>query len=190
MANQQSSLIGSVRSQIEQLPPRSRRLLGILLILLGIVWMGGLWWWTSSSLAGQEEDLNSRNKTLQQLQLKQVQYRKAEELIASAEQRLGSQKQNPSTFIETKASEHGVRDMLRSIDKVSSEEKGSLKETRYRVSLQKAPLEGTIELVHDIETAGFMTTENVSYKSQFVKGDRMITSTIDLIAYELIKGKE
>lgn len=188
MADGSSSITGAVRAQIEQLPPRSRTLLGVLLILLGLVWMGALYWYTSTSLTGQEEDLASRNKTLQQLQLKQVQFRKAQELIASAEQRLGAQKQNPSTFIETKASEHGVREMLRSIDRLSSEDRGSLKETRYRVTLQKAPLEGTIELIHDIESAGFMTTENVTYTSKFVKGDRMLTSTIDLIAYELIKA--
>ncbi|MFK7927237.1 MAG: hypothetical protein AB8H79_03565 [Myxococcota bacterium] len=187
MASTGSSLLAGARAQIERLPPRSRNLLGILLILLGIVWMAGLWWYTSTDLAGQEEDLAGRNKTLQQLQLKQVQYKRAEEMIASAEQRLGAQKQVPSSYIETKASEHGVREMLRSIDRLASETRGSLKETRYRVQIQKAPLKGTLALVHDIETAGFMVTENVSYKRQFVKGERMMTSTIDLVAYELVK---
>lgn len=186
-----SSAFGAVRAQLDALPRRSRLLLAVLLGLVGIVWMLGLWWWTSGSLAAQAEDLSSRQKTLRQLQLLQKQYVDAEQLIADAEERLGrAATQNPSSFIESKASEHDVREMLTGIEKLTSETRGSLKETRYRVRLDRAPVQGTMELMHDIETAGFMAVENASVQSKFVKGDRLLNTTLDLVAYELVKGAE
>ena len=186
-SNAGSSLIAGVRQQIEALPPRSRVMLAVLLILLGITRMGGLWWWTSSSLATQAEALQTEQKMLKLVQLKQVQYRQAEELIQRAETRLGKGTQNPSTTIEQAATQIGVREMLRGIEKLGAETRGNLKETRYRVTLSRAPIQGTMQLVHDIETAGFMSAETIEYKSAFVRGERTLNATIDLIAYELVK---
>jgi len=186
-ANAGSGLIASVRAQIEGLPPRSRVLLGVLLILVGLTWMGGLWWWTSSSLDAQAGELETQQKTLRNMQLLQVQYRQAEELIQRAEARLGQGTQNPSTVIEQSATRIGVREMLRGIEKLGTETRGNLKETRYRVTLSRAPIQGTMELVKDIETAGFMTAETVEYKSAFLRGERTLNATIDIVSYELVK---
>lgn len=187
MATTSNGIVGQLREQVEALPTRSRVLLAVLLILVGVVWMLGVWWYTTSDLRAQSEDLSQRQKTLRNLQVLQLQYVDANNLIAEAEQRLGSKKQNPSAFIEAKAQEANVREQLRRIEKLGSETRGSLKETRYRVSLQKAPLEGTMKLVHDIETAGFLSTEDASFKTAFVKGDKLLTTDLNLIAYELVE---
>ena len=187
MASASSGFLTQLREQVEALPTRSRILLAVLLILVGLVWMLGVWWYTTSDLRAQSDDLAQRQKTLRNLQALQLQYVDANNMIDESEQRLGSKNQNPTSFIESKAQEANVREQLRSIEKLGSETRGSLKETRYRVSLQKAPLEGTMKLVHDIETAGFLATEDASFKTAFVKGDKLITTDLNLVAYELVK---
>jgi cytoskeletal protein RodZ len=179
--------LASVRQAIEAQPRRTRILLAVLLVLLGVVWMAGLWWWTSSSLTAQADDLASRQRTLNNLQVMMVKYRDAEQQIREAEQRLGgSAGENPSSYIEKAATQHGVRESLRGIEKMTSETRGNLQETRYRVSLSRAPLEGTMKLLYDVETAGFLSVENASIKTVFSKGDRLLNTTLDLVAYELV----
>ena len=187
MASTSSGMLSQLREQVEAMPTRSRILLAVLLILVGLVWMLGVWWYTTSDLRAMSDDLAQRQRTLRNLQQLQLQYVEANNMIAEAEQRLGSKKQNASSFIEAKANEHAVREQLRGIEKLGSETRGSLKETRYRVSLQKAPVEGTMKLVHDIETAGFLTTEDASFKTAFVKGERLLTTDLTLVAYDLVK---
>lgn len=186
-ANTGSGLIAAVRAQIEGLPRRSRIMLGFLLVLLGAVWMGGLWWWTSGSLAMEADSLATEQRMLRNVQMLQLKYRDAEQLINAAEERLGQANQNPSTYIEQKAKEIGVRETVREIKKMNTETRGNLRETRYRVTLQRAPIDGTMKLVHDIETSGFMAAETVEYKSAFLSGERTLNATIDLVSYELVK---
>lgn len=187
MASFASNLVTGVRQQVEALPRRSRILLGVLLVLIGVTWMGGLWWWTSSSLALQAEQLASEQRTLKNIQLLQVKYKQAEEQITAAEARLGKNTLNPSTYIEQKANQIGIRAMLSSIDKLGTETRGNLKETRYRLTVRKAPIQGVHEFIHDIEAAGFLVIEQVEYKNVFSRAERTLNATVDLVAYELVK---
>lgn len=184
-----ANITSSVRAQVEALPPRSRVMLGVLMVLLGLTWMGGLWWWTSGSLAAQAEALSSEQRTLKNIQLLQVKYKQAEEKINQAEARLGSKTQNASTFIEQKANQIGIRPMLSSIDKLGTETRGKLKETRFRVTVRKAPVRGVHQFIHDIETSGFLVVEQVEYKNVFGREERTLNATIDLVSYELVKGE-
>ena len=47
-----------------------------------------------------------------------------------------------------------------------------------------------MKLLHDIETAGFLATEDAQFKTAFVKGERMLTTDLNLIAYELVKEED
>lgn len=187
-SNASSGLFTSVRQQFEALPPRSRKMLAFLLILLGVVWSVGLWWWTSNSLTLQAEELARQQRTLQNLQTLQVQYVQANQLIEQAEQRLGEiGRQNPSSFIEQRAQEHEVRDALRGIEKGATETRGNIRETRYRVLLERAPLDRTLQFMFDIETSGFLSSESAAIRTNFVQGERLLSLTLDIVAYELVK---
>ena len=156
--------------------------------MLGMVWMAGLWWWVDSSVAAQTEDLNGRNRTLRNLQTLQAQYAAANAQIHDAETKLGgAATQSPSSFIESKATEHDVRKELRSIEKVGSETKGTLRETRYKVSLMKAPVNKSLAFILDVESAGFMAVESANLKTTYGKEERPMTTTLELVAYELVK---
>jgi hypothetical protein len=190
MAAESAGLLTGLRQQVEALPPSSRRLLLVLLVLLGFVWMLGLWWYTSGDIAAREADLQSRQRNLRNLQTLQLQVGQAEAKIAEAEQRLGGSRQNPSSFIESTVNEIGARDSLRGIEKLGSETKGSLKQTRYRVSLQRGTLDHTMKLIHDIERAGFMMVESTQFKTTTVNNEKFLNTTIDLVAYEVVKEGE
>jgi hypothetical protein len=184
----QGGFLSTLQQQFEALPARSRRMLLFLLVLLGAVWMGGLWWWTSSDLTTQTEDLERRQRTLRNLQQLQLQYVQANAQITEAESRLAALgKQNISSFIETKARDNEVRDQLRGIERGSSETRGRIRETRYRVTIERAPLDKALGFVHDLETSGFLSTETSAIRTSFVSGTRLLSVTLDLIAYELVQ---
>lgn len=184
----ENSTLANLRQQFDGLPARSRYMLLFLLILLGVTWMGGLWWMTSTSLEGQVEDFERRKRTLRDLQTLQVQYIQANQLIEQAEQRLAELgRQNPSSYIEQRVTQHDVRDALRSIERLGTETRGNIQETRYRVSLERAPLAPTMEFVYDIENSGFLGTESANVRTSFVQGERLLNLTLDLIAYDLIR---
>ncbi len=114
----QGGFLSTLQQQFEALPARSRRMLLFLLVLLGAVWMGGLWWWTSSDLTTQTEDLERRQRTLRNLQQLQLQYVQANAQITEAESRLAALgKQNISSVIEKKARGNQVRDHHRGIER-------------------------------------------------------------------------
>jgi hypothetical protein len=184
----QGSFLVSVQQQFESLPARSRRLLLFLLVLLGAAWMGGLWWWTSTDLMAQGEQLEQLQRTLRNLQTLQVEYIRANEQITDAEARLAQLgRQNISSFIETKARENEVRDELRGIERGGSETRGRIRETRYRVTIERAPIARVVGFIHHLETSGFLSTENSKVTSTFVSGERVLSITLDLIAYELVQ---
>lgn len=184
----QGSLLVSLQQQFESLPPRSRRMMMFLLVLLGIVWMGGLWWWTSSDLSAQGDQLEQLQRTLRGLQTLQVEYIRANEQITDAESRLAQLgRQNISSFIETKARDNEVREELRGIERGGSETRGRIRETRYRVSIERAPVARVMGFVHHLETSGFLSTETAKVTTTFVSGERMLSVTLDLIAYELVQ---
>ncbi|MFT7518124.1 MAG: cytoskeletal protein RodZ, partial [Kiritimatiellia bacterium] len=189
MANAQTSgPADQLRQMIDGLEPRTRVLLTVLLVMLAIVWMAGLWWLIDGSVAVQTEDLNSRSRTLRTLQTLQSQYVAANNLIVDAESKLGgAATQSPSSYIESKATEHDVRQQLRSIEKLETETKGSLRETRYKVTLTKAPVRSSMDFLFDMESAGFMAVESAHLKTSFGKEERPMTSTLELVAYELVK---
>lgn len=184
----EGGFLSTFQQQFESLPPRSRRLFLFLLVLIGITWMGGLFWWTSSDLTAQAEDLAGRQRTLRNLQTLQLQFVEANRQITEAETRLGEiGRQNPSSYIEQRAKDNDIRDALRGIERGGSETRGRIRETRYRVTIERAPVQRSMEFLYDIETAPFLGTESATVRTMFVQGERMISMTLDLIAYDLVQ---
>ncbi|TVQ92897.1 MAG: hypothetical protein EA397_05800 [Deltaproteobacteria bacterium] len=187
-SSSENNTLANLRQQFDSLPARSKYMLMFLLVLIAVTWMGGLWWWTSSTLSAQAGQLTSQQNNLLMYQNKQLEYIQATQLITQAEERLAQLgRQNPSSYIEQRVTQHDVRDALRGIERMGTEKQGNIQETRYRVSLERAPLAPTTEFLFDIENSGFLGTESVTIRTNFVQGERLLSVTLDLIAYDLVR---
>jgi len=181
---------GAIRQQFDSLPTRTRILGAVMVVLLGLVWIVGVFVFVTGSLDSKAADLETESRKLRDLRTLETRFLTANKQIAEAEERLAKNSGvAPTAFLEKTAKEAGIFDQVTSINAEGSEVIGSLKQTRVRVDLRAAPVQGTLEFIHDIESSGFMSVESTNMRTKFLSGEKKLTTTIELIAYASEKEK-
>jgi hypothetical protein len=188
MASGKPGLFQSVQHRLDGLPNRQKILLGASVGTLYLLAMIALGYFVLNSVDAQAQQLSKRQEQLQMIQTMQSKMLEARALVSDAESRICGSTQSVSAFIEGKATPAGVKENLQGIKRGQEEQVGKLTQVRYRVTMDRASIQGTHELIHDIETSGFMMLEKVDYTRKLAKGGSFaLDATIDLVAYECKK---
>jgi len=179
-----SGLRASIREVFETMPKRTQRIAILGFLTMALVWVLGVWYFMVGGIQNLGADLQSRQKAFNNLQVMQAKFDFANQQIQEAETRLGKHKGvAPSAFLERAANEAGVKEQLTGINERDSEVVGTLKQTRYKVTLKMAPMPDTMNFLHAVEDSGFMAIETIDITSKFFSGEKRLTSSIELIAY-------
>jgi hypothetical protein len=184
-----SGFRASVNEVFTSLPKRTQRIAMFGFVTGALAWVLVIWFVFLGSVQSLEGDLRSRQKGLNNLKVMQAKFDFASLQIREAEERLSKHKGvAPSAFLEQAANEAGVKDQLTGIDERDSEVIGTLKQTRYKITLKQAPLADTMNFLYAVEESGFMAIETVDISAKFHSGEKRLTSSIELIAYATTGG--
>ena len=179
---------GRIRDFFDSIPKRTQRMAVLLCVLIGFVYVLVFAYFSVGGLRSMEEDLLDRQSRFNRLRLMQAKFLKANQQIQDAEGRLGQHKGiAPSAFLEQAANQAGVKDQLERIDERDAEVVGTLKQTRYQVTLKMAPVQSTMNFLYAVEDSGFLAVESVDIRSKFFSGEKRLTATVDLIAYASVE---
>lgn len=177
-----------VQTQLDNMSPRDRRLATGLLAFLMLVVVYLTWSQVSSRLSAMQSDLDRVATVRDRIALMMAEYEVAEAEVTQSEDRLSRfQGQQVTTFVEAKASEAGIRDELRAVDPTENEVIGNIKQSTYKIQVQRASLDGIVQFLHALETDEFpIVVSSARFKTNFVKGERLISLDLEVVAYELV----
>ncbi len=175
-----------ITRSLESLSPRDRNLLAGLIAFFSLAFVGILLWTLNGWLNSRAQTIADYKGKYELLVVMQQEYADAHQKVLDWE--LEAKKhtgKTPSSFLEETATKDGVREALTVSKQGTEDSTGGGKETRYKVVLKRVPLQDSVAFLYDLETSGYpMGIETADFKVHHVKGEKMITLTLETIHYE------
>jgi hypothetical protein len=185
--DQFNSIALRVQDSLAGLGARDRKLLGVLVAIVGFSILGGLGYLMRSSLNNLESMVEYREDSLLQAQKMAVEYQANVEtanlISTQLEEHRGA---NLSAYLEKSAQTVGISDRLDSVKETSASPIGDLEEKLYSAQLSKLSLEDATNFIFEIENSGFpLVIKNARFKTRKTGGEKKVKLTLDIASYQL-----
>jgi len=175
-----------ISDQLDALSPRDRKLLSGLLIFFGLAIVVGVFFVMNRTLSAKASTISDKKEALALIQAYDARFQIAEARIVQAEEKLREYGNQPaSAFLERAATTVQVREQF-SVAKQGTETEGNLERTRYRVELNRVPVDLSLNYVYDIEVSDYpMEVESASWRIQDRRDERLAILTLELVTFAL-----
>ena len=176
-----------VQDSLAGLSQRDRKLLGVLVLIIGIGIIGGIGYLMRASMNSAESMVAYRDETLSQARKMAIEYQSNVEAADLISERLEEHRgANLSAYLEKTAQTVGISDRLDSVKETSSSQNGDLEEKLYSAQLSKLSLEEATNFIFEIENSGFpLVVKNARFKTRKVSGEKKVKLTLDIASYQL-----
>jgi type II secretory pathway component PulM len=177
---------GGIQGQLDALSPRDRKLLAGLIGAIGLVLVGAVFFTLRGQLSAKAELVTQKKQALELIQAYHTRHLAASARIEAAEATLREYRGQPaSAFLERAASTVGVRDKF-SVSRQSEEKEGTLQTTRYRVELQRVPIDLSLNYLYDIEVSDYpLEVESAAWRITARSDGKEASLTLEVLAYSL-----
>lgn len=182
--------LAAVDRLLETLSPRDRRLfVGLVLFVVALL-VFGFWWLLHGLLESEASRVREAKDDLIKIQVLSTEHSEAQARFDAQRDRLAEAASKPvSAFVEELATEHGLNQALSAVRQQQVEEIGDVVQTRYTVELKKAMQEPLYRFLYALETSGYPArVEQASFRTAFVKGEKLMDLTLELIVLSVREG--
>jgi type II secretory pathway component PulM len=191
--SQQRQFMTRIEGLVGSLSPRDRKLLAGLALFGSVVYVGGLWTTLYSVLDDRAGRVRDAKTQLTEALALQEQYIAAASVLRAQQGRLRQHAGTPVTaFVEKAAGEADLSDALKSVnERGKPEQVGSMSQATWTVDLAKAPLDGLVQFLYEVETSGYpIAVQSATFKASGKPGARVIDLKLDVVVYEVALDEE
>jgi type II secretory pathway component PulM len=178
--------VGVLSDQLDALSPRDRKLLAGMFLFFGLAFVFVVFFGMNRTLSSNAETITKKKLALLRIQGFHQRSLVAEARLEAAEEKLREYGNQPaSAFLERAATQVEVREQF-SVEKQGTEIDGNLQRTRYRVELNRVPIDLSLNYVYDIEVSDYpLEIESASWRIQERGGERLASVTIEIVTFAL-----
>ena len=185
--NTGSGVLQTINGQLDQLSPRDRKALTVLVLFVLVLVAALFTWFLKGSLDDAASRVRAAKDTFEVMAVMEEQYLEAQATVTRSEARLRQyQGERFSAFMERIAQQTRVQENLRTVDEVGKESLGGIQQTRYNVELKKVGYAAAVDFLYDLETSGYpMRIENANFKTVFSAGERQLDLRLEIVTLSL-----